>query len=86
MERRDYEYYEANAADISLEDITSSEDNVEILRRLRDGDDTLTHLTLDSERWPNNFHIGEGDDLGWLGYFIGKSECLHNLHIWNLPD
>eukprot|EP00984_Skeletonema_dohrnii_P016360 scaffold7259_cov77-Skeletonema_dohrnii-CCMP3373.AAC.2 len=88
MEREEYEYYEANASDISLEDITSSEDNAMILRRLRDGDDTLRylHLTLGSEGWSNNFDIGEGNDLGWLGYFIGKSECLHDLCIRNLPD
>ena len=31
MERRDYDYYEANVADVDLADITSSEDNAEII-------------------------------------------------------
>jgi len=38
MEPRDYNYYEANAADISLEDITSSKHNAQLFRRLCDGD------------------------------------------------
>jgi len=87
MEHRDYDYFEANAADISLEDITSSEDNAEIIRRLRDGDDTLRSLlALGRGQCGGDVNIGEGDDLGWLGYFIGKSECLHHLYIRNLPD
>eukprot|EP00984_Skeletonema_dohrnii_P029364 scaffold19900_cov119-Skeletonema_dohrnii-CCMP3373.AAC.1 len=83
MERRDYDYYEANASDINLADITSCEGNAENIRRLLSGDDTLRHLTLGAcaGRSKNYFHIGEGDDLGWLGYFIGKSECLHHLYI-----
>jgi hypothetical protein len=32
------------------------------------------------------FVIGEGDDLGWLGYFIGCSEHLQTLHIKYLPQ
>jgi hypothetical protein len=34
----------------------------------------------------NSFIIGEGDDLGWLGYFISRSACLHSLFINYLPD
>eukprot|EP00985_Skeletonema_marinoi_P029473 scaffold27957_cov73-Skeletonema_marinoi.AAC.1 len=72
MDNRDYNYYEENAASIKLEEITASEDNAIILRRLRDGDDKLRHLTLGSQGL-TKFHIGQGNDLGWLGYFIGKS-------------
>ena len=86
MERRDFDYYEANAADISLEKITSSEKNAKILRRLRDGDDNLTVFTLgsDSDGWVQ-FRISKGDDLGWLGYFIGRSVKLQQLDIRELP-
>eukprot|EP00984_Skeletonema_dohrnii_P036401 scaffold37330_cov144-Skeletonema_dohrnii-CCMP3373.AAC.1 len=80
MDRRDDNYYEANAADISLEDITSSEHNARTLRRLRD--DKLSHLRLRGQElhaWWYDFQLGEGDDLGWLGYFIGRSECLRKL-------
>eukprot|EP00984_Skeletonema_dohrnii_P034689 scaffold33638_cov142-Skeletonema_dohrnii-CCMP3373.AAC.7 len=84
MERRDFNYYEANAADISLEKITSSEKNAKILRRLRDGDYNLSILLLGSGRYVQ-FRMGKGDDLGWLGYFIGRSVKLQQLDIRELP-
>eukprot|EP00984_Skeletonema_dohrnii_P016359 scaffold7259_cov77-Skeletonema_dohrnii-CCMP3373.AAC.1 len=84
MENREYHYYEEQAASIKLEEITSSENNAMILRRLRDGDDKLRHLSLGSQGW-SKFHIGEGNDLGWLGYFIGKSVKLYSLDIWDFP-
>eukprot|EP00984_Skeletonema_dohrnii_P010497 scaffold4092_cov105-Skeletonema_dohrnii-CCMP3373.AAC.6 len=94
MDHRYYNYYEANAADINLEDITSSEQNKQILRRLRDDDlGWLNRITLGRE---GQFYlgvgnsglllIGEGDDLGWLGYFIGRSTKLQEIEIWNLPE
>eukprot|EP00984_Skeletonema_dohrnii_P031636 scaffold24379_cov115-Skeletonema_dohrnii-CCMP3373.AAC.3 len=86
MDRRDDDYYEANASDIRFEDITSSKMNAKTLGRLRDGDDKRrNHLTLGRERW-NDFQLGEGDDLGWLGYFIGRSVNLHRLYIQYLPE
>eukprot|EP00984_Skeletonema_dohrnii_P018045 scaffold8340_cov91-Skeletonema_dohrnii-CCMP3373.AAC.1 len=85
MEHSHFNYYEANAADISLGDITSTAENAKILQRLRDDDDNLHHLWLGTEGW-NNFCIGEGDDWGWLGYFIGRSACLQRLFIRYLPD
>eukprot|EP00984_Skeletonema_dohrnii_P025188 scaffold14297_cov113-Skeletonema_dohrnii-CCMP3373.AAC.6 len=101
MESRDYYYYEANAADISLETITSSEYNRQILQQLRDDDlslmscrignkivnritvSTVGRLYFGERR--RLFLIKEGDDLGWLGYFIGKSVKLHCLNIRELP-
>eukprot|EP00985_Skeletonema_marinoi_P033356 scaffold41099_cov153-Skeletonema_marinoi.AAC.3 len=85
MEHRDYNYYEAHAADVNLEEITSSAQNAKNLQRLRDGDPTLSHLMLGRATW-NSFIIGEADDLGWLGYFVGKSQCLQGLYIYDLPD
>eukprot|EP00984_Skeletonema_dohrnii_P026066 scaffold15321_cov83-Skeletonema_dohrnii-CCMP3373.AAC.4 len=84
MERRDFNYYEANAADISLEKITSSEKNAKILRQLCDGDYNLSILLLGNQRWVQ-FRMGKGDDLGWLGYFIGRSVKLQQLDIRGLP-
>eukprot|EP00984_Skeletonema_dohrnii_P002449 scaffold844_cov125-Skeletonema_dohrnii-CCMP3373.AAC.2 len=88
MERRDYDYYEANVADINLRQITSCEGNAEKIRRLLGDDDTLRHLTLGTYAgWSKNyFHVGKGDDLGWLGYFIGQSEYFHHLFIRILHD
>eukprot|EP00985_Skeletonema_marinoi_P003513 scaffold1505_cov146-Skeletonema_marinoi.AAC.27 len=85
MEHREYNYYEANAADVNLEEITSSAKNAKILQQLRDGDPTLRYLYFGGA-FGSNFNIGEGDDLGWLGYFIGRSSCLTRLFINYLPD
>jgi Ran GTPase-activating protein (RanGAP) involved in mRNA processing and transport len=102
MESRDYNYYEANAADVILEDITSSEYNRQILQQLRDDDLSLmscrrignkivNRITISTdgrlyfEERRRLFLIKEGDDLGWLGYFIGKSVKLHCLNIRELP-
>eukprot|EP00985_Skeletonema_marinoi_P003514 scaffold1505_cov146-Skeletonema_marinoi.AAC.28 len=85
MEHRDYNYYQANAAIINMGEITSSAKNAKILRRLRDGDDKLHHLSVGRAGW-ENYYIGQGDDFGWLGYFIGKSQCLQSLCIYYLLD
>ncbi|KAK1733974.1 leucine-rich repeat protein [Skeletonema marinoi] len=88
MERRDFDYYEARG-DVKLEDITSCENNAEILRRLRDQDTYLDAINItddygiaddEDNDW---FTAGEGDDLGWLGYFIGKSKYLEELFIYS---
>ncbi|KAK1733716.1 leucine-rich repeat protein, partial [Skeletonema marinoi] len=83
MDHRAYSYYEANAADISFEDITSSKKNSRILRWIRDGDDKISHLTLGRDSCVQ-FSIGKGDNLGWLGYFIGRSVKIQSLDIWHL--
>eukprot|EP00984_Skeletonema_dohrnii_P023859 scaffold12953_cov123-Skeletonema_dohrnii-CCMP3373.AAC.14 len=87
MELRDDSYYEANASDIRLEDNTSSEHNARILRRIRN--DEISQLRLgehDGWRHEHEFQLGEGNDLGWLGYFIGRSERLRKLTIQYLPE
>ena len=87
MEHWDHNYYyEANAASINLRQITSSAVNACTLQRLRDGDDNLNHLYLGIEGSILEFAIREGDDLGWLGYFNGKSQCVQRLYICYLPD
>ncbi len=91
VDRRDYD---ALAQDINLDDITSCERNANILRELRDGDPLSKQLFImneedeeimneedEDEDSPDGFFIDEGDDLGWLGYFVGKSEVIEDLHI-----
>jgi hypothetical protein len=90
VERPDYD---ALAQDINLEDITSCERNANILRMLRDGHPNWDkHLYIvdgeeedEEDASDEGFFVEEGDDLGWLGYFVGKSKVLENLHIWSLP-
>eukprot|EP00986_Skeletonema_menzelii_P001222 scaffold329_cov118-Skeletonema_menzelii.AAC.1 len=82
---RDYSYYEAHAADVNLDDITSSEHNKQILQWLRDGYgvpsiDRYRSINVGG-RWCDDFAIREGDDLGWLAYFIGRSKSLRKLRI-----
>jgi hypothetical protein len=83
--------YDALAQDINLQDITSCEGNANILRMIRDGDPNWTNSLYitseeDEDDLMNEFVVGEGDDLGWLGYFVGKDEVLEDLTIYYLPD
>ena len=86
MDVQDYEYYEARAKDVKLEDITSQQ-NADILERLRGNDPRLTNIyiaeTVEDE---GDFVIREGDDLGWLGYFVGMSKQVKVLFIDYFPD
>ena len=71
-----YEYSDERAQDINFEDITSCERNANILRMLRDDDPNwksrhLYILDEDIEGSCDEFVVAEGDDLGWLGYFVG---------------
>ncbi len=83
---RDYEYYEARAKDVKLGDITSNTWNASILARLRDNDPSLTSVYIDPHIMDTAFIVSEGDDLGWLGYFVGKNEQLEGLSISNFPN
>eukprot|EP00984_Skeletonema_dohrnii_P013646 scaffold5664_cov94-Skeletonema_dohrnii-CCMP3373.AAC.2 len=59
------------------EDITSSNHNADILERLRDNDPDFTHISIDDVlQDEGDFVVREGDDLGWLGYFVGRSNEL----------
>lgn len=82
MKRRD-----ALARDINLEDITSSRRNADVLWRLRDNIvwEDINELYIEEEEEEdddfedNKFIIREGDDLSWLGYFIGRNYSLDYL-------
>eukprot|EP00985_Skeletonema_marinoi_P029609 scaffold28378_cov223-Skeletonema_marinoi.AAC.13 len=81
MEERDFDYYEERARDVKFEDITSCNGNAEILQQLRDQDTSLNDIRITDDDW-GNFIVEEGDDLGWLGYFIGKSKYVNELFIY----
>ena len=90
--QRDYNYYEANADVVRLEEITSCERNRRILRWLRDGHHerliSIINLHLGSTNEDYyKFSLSKCNDLGWLGYFIGKSEgYLEQLSIIGSPE
>ena len=82
--------YEALARDVNLESITSSEQNKIILEQLRNNDDEFKFLGIvggDYDDWidDDDFEVKQGDNVGWLGYFIGKSKRLESLWISHLP-
>ena len=72
-----------------MESITSSDNNELILEKLRNNDDSFKILGImgDYHEWidEEGFVIEEGDDLGWLGYFIGKSTVVDTLYVDHLP-
>ena len=84
----DYEYYEAHAKDIKLEDITSDDYNADILAKIRDDDPELKCFVIDTERDDDNcnFVVREGDHMGWLGYFVGRSQKLKVLLVGSFPE
>ena len=82
----DYEYYEAHAKDVNLEDITSDEDNADLLARLRDNNDPEYFAFAADHEDDCDFVVRDGDDLGWLGYFVGRSDKVTKLFIEYFPD
>ena len=97
MIERDYDWYMVREDHVRLEEITSSWENRCVLERLRDNgedqrydeeDDECFLCILDEgleDEFTNHFDykfiIRRGDDLGWLGYFIGNSKDLTVLHM-----
>jgi hypothetical protein len=85
--------YDALAQDINLNDITSCEGNADILCVLRGGIHPfwrkqqlcIVHRDDEQADHDEDFFIDEGDDLGWLGYFIGQYQRLKYLQIYYLP-
>ena len=85
----DNNYYEARARDVNLESITS-EHNALILEKLRNNDDSFKEMGIvgaDYEDWidEDDFEVEQGDNVGWLGHFIGKSTRLESLFLHHLP-
>ena len=88
MDVQDYEYYDARAKDVKLEDITSSQHNADILAMLRDNDPDIRCISIADmlEDFGADFVVREGNNLGWLGYFVGRNKQLEGLSIENFPD
>ncbi len=89
MVERNADYYSTHAPTVNLENVTSSDDNAIILQKLRDNDPDLTRLYIEQEFFEDpscEFVVTEGDDLGWLGYFLGGNTTLTELHIEYLSE
>jgi hypothetical protein len=85
--RRDITYYDLHAQDVKLQDITSSSYNASILRRLRDdipfrkGNGYDLFVADEDIDDGETFVAKEGDDWGWLGYFIGRNKTIRFLGL-----
>ena len=78
--------YDALETSVRLKDITSCSRNRAVLHRIKNSDPGLTCLyMLDEPEDEDEFIVREGDDLGWLGYFIGRNETLKSLYVYYLP-
>ena len=90
--QKDITYYDLRTQDVKLEDITSSSYNARILRRLRDdlplrmGDASSLIIADENYDDTNTFIVKEGDDWGWLGYFIGRNKKIRYLNLYYLPE
>eukprot|EP00986_Skeletonema_menzelii_P006059 scaffold2288_cov131-Skeletonema_menzelii.AAC.5 len=83
----DNEYYKARAKDVKLGDITSDGWNADILASLRDNDSVVGYISITTSHDDvGDFVVREGDDLGWLGYFVGRSKQLETLFIDSFPE
>lgn len=71
--------YDAMAGSIQIEDIARDPSNRVILRRLRANDPRMERVDIGGER---GYAPETAFDLGWLGYFIGKSWVLRELNFW----
>ena len=83
--------YAALANTIEIEDITTNKQNQYILQRLKNNDDSIHTLYLkgaltseDDESGvyydPFDYIPDDGEDLGWLGCYIGQNTKLQDLH------
>jgi len=79
--------YTALADAINIDDITSSKDNQDILRRLKENDATLNSNSMriisdiNSSFGDINYLPTDGEDLEWLGIYLGGNSTLHELDI-----
>ena len=79
--------YTALADAINIDDITSSKDNQDILRRLKENDTTLNSNSMriisdvNSSFGDINYLPTDEEDLEWLGIYLGGNNTLHELDI-----
>ena len=74
-----YDYDEAAASTIKIEDITTDDINLDILCRLKHNDGEFMNLLWVMGRHQDNHdYRPEGaHDMGWLGHYVGKNTYLH---------
>ena len=87
LDINEYEQYAALEDTIKIEDVTSNIRNQTILQRLKDNDENLgsiqiTNITPFARYFDYYYTLEEGEDIGWLGYYIGSNNTkLQTLHL-----
>jgi len=77
--------YDAQADSINIEDIATNDNNRLVLNRMKrndpeDHDKLFIHNQHDEDGEACEDYVPEGtNDMGWLGYFIGKNNHLNEL-------
>lgn len=85
----DVNEYDALAGATRVRDITSNAQSARILRRLRGNDPRFTSMTINfwSEDDDNYDPTDNGNEMGYLGHFIGVNKQLKSLRISNfIPE
>jgi Ran GTPase-activating protein (RanGAP) involved in mRNA processing and transport len=79
--------YAALADTIKIEDITSEEQHQTILNKLKNNDESFDELfIIDRYQDDNDYVPNDGEDKGWLGYFIGQNTKLQGLYFYKTID
>ena len=75
--------YDALASTIKVEDITSDEQNQDIIRQLKENDPNrdLVCICDEDNAWSENDYCPVEEEMGWLGYYIGQNTSLWRLWI-----
>jgi len=78
--------YAALVDTIKIEDITSNKINQSILQQLMDNDGSFNRLYIvggsSDDQDHDDYIPDDGEDTGWLGYFIGQNTKLQHLHFF----
>ena len=88
----EYNKHDALVETIKIEDIATDKENQDILRRLKQNDETFVTLWICNRRGGLGIICGPAylcygaEELGWLGYFIGKSTCLREVGFYGSSD
>jgi len=80
--------YAALADTIKIEDITSNNQNQSILHKLKDNDESFDslHIVDDEADDDDEYYPIDGEDIGWLGYYIGQNTKLKCLYFYETID
>jgi len=83
--------YAALANTINIEDITSDKANRNVLRNLQNNNPEFTTVYIMNERnvadeEMDGYYPVDGEDMGWLGYFIGQNTKLEEICFLDTID